>query len=183
MTIRERVRPADRPARIVAAARDMAERDGWSAVTVRRLAGAIGYSQPVLYQHFPGGRSQIVAAVAREAFGLVAHAIRPPRGTTGAPAVHAIAEGYLRFADEHPALYEAMFELPSDERFATAATPAQVREPFEIIAAAFAGSPDPGTEAELFWATLHGLVTLERGGRLPARSREARVAAAVRRYA
>ena len=34
---------------IIAAARDRAESEGWTAVTTRHLADAIGYSQPVLY--------------------------------------------------------------------------------------------------------------------------------------
>ncbi|OPX11308.1 helix-turn-helix domain-containing protein, partial [Gordonia sp. i37] len=43
---------AERRDRVVEAARDLAERDGWSAVTTRRLADEIEYTPPVLYQHF-----------------------------------------------------------------------------------------------------------------------------------
>ena len=43
---------AERESRIVAAARVIAEREGWDAVTIRRLAEEIEYSQPVLYSHF-----------------------------------------------------------------------------------------------------------------------------------
>jgi AcrR family transcriptional regulator len=58
---------ADREHRIVAAARVIAEREGWDAVTIRRLADEIEYSQPVLYSHFEN-RDAIVAAVAVEGF-------------------------------------------------------------------------------------------------------------------
>src|SRR4051794_6111303 len=40
---------AQRRARIVTAARTLAETEGWDAVTTRRLADSIEYSQPVLY--------------------------------------------------------------------------------------------------------------------------------------
>ena len=40
---------AEREHRIIAAARMIAEREGWNAVTIRRLADQIQYSQPVLY--------------------------------------------------------------------------------------------------------------------------------------
>ena len=50
---------AARELQIVTAAREIAEADGWPAVTVRRLADAIGFSQPVLYGHFPDGRDPI----------------------------------------------------------------------------------------------------------------------------
>ncbi|MFI6731135.1 TetR/AcrR family transcriptional regulator [Streptomyces atratus] len=50
---------------IVATARELAEQQGWDAVTTRRLAERIEYSQPVLYSHFRGKR-EIIGAVALE---------------------------------------------------------------------------------------------------------------------
>ena len=50
---RERQR-AERYELIVAAACELAEAEGWEAVTTRRLAALIDYSQPVLYSHFKG---------------------------------------------------------------------------------------------------------------------------------
>ena len=61
---RERQR-AERYELILAAARELAEAEGWDAVTTRRLAGLIDYSQPVLYSHFKG-KADIMAAVATE---------------------------------------------------------------------------------------------------------------------
>src|ERR1700747_1692123 len=52
-----------RRAQIISAARRIAELEGWSNVTVRRLSDEISYSQPVLYAHF-GSREGILAAVA-----------------------------------------------------------------------------------------------------------------------
>ena len=78
--VRER---AEREHRIVAAARAIAEREGWDAVTIRRLAGEIEYSQPVLYSHFEN-RDAIVAAVAVEGFRELAVALREAAsGPTG----------------------------------------------------------------------------------------------------
>lgn len=65
-TRRERQR-AERHRLIVDTAHEIAETQGWDAVTVRRLAEAIEYSQPVLYSHF-AGRDAIVAAVAEQGF-------------------------------------------------------------------------------------------------------------------
>ena len=56
-----------RRAQIISAARRIAELEGWSNVTVRRLSEEISYSQPVLYAHF-GSREGILAAVAIEGF-------------------------------------------------------------------------------------------------------------------
>ena len=48
---RERQR-AERHQLIITAARELAEAEGWEAVTTRKLADRVEYSQPVLYGHF-----------------------------------------------------------------------------------------------------------------------------------
>src|SRR5580692_1065327 len=74
---------AEREYRIIAAARVIAEREGWNAVTIRRLAEEIEYSQPVLYSHFED-RDAIVTAVAVEGFQEFTVALREAaRGSTG----------------------------------------------------------------------------------------------------
>jgi len=67
---RERER-AEREKLIIAAARELAETEGWDAVTTRRLAERVEYSQPVLYSHFDG-KEAIKAAVAVEGFAELA---------------------------------------------------------------------------------------------------------------
>ena len=110
---------AEREHRIVAAARAIAEREGWDAVTIRRLAEEIEYSQPVLYSHFEN-RDAIVAAVAVEGFKDITAALRTAaNGSTGRRnALKNVAMAYLAFALSRPALYEAMFVLPTSLRFA-----------------------------------------------------------------
>jgi AcrR family transcriptional regulator len=110
---------AEREKQIVAAARKLAERDGWNTVTVRRLAQEIEYSQPVLYAHFKN-REAIVGAVALEGYGVLGPALRSSvrPDATPAEALEDVANAYLGFAFERPALYEAMFILPSGLRFA-----------------------------------------------------------------
>ncbi|MGO6901486.1 TetR/AcrR family transcriptional regulator, partial [Rhizobium ruizarguesonis] len=70
---------AGREERIVAAARAVAESEGWDAVTIRRLAKEIEYSQPILYSHF-ASRDAIVAAVAVEGFKELATVLREAAG-------------------------------------------------------------------------------------------------------
>lgn len=162
---------------IVVTARAIAEREGWPAVTVRRLADAIGYSQPVLYQHFPQGRQQIVSAVARTGFAELARMVSVPGDQPRAEVIVATARAYLRFAGEHTALYQAMFEMPSHTPFASEETPDELRQAFGALVALMRESEDAEVHAELFWSMLHGIATLERDGRLPVAMREARLAA------
>ena len=166
---RERERAARRRL-IITAARKLAEAEGWDAVTTRRLSTEIEYSQPVLYKHFTG-MEQIADAVAIDGFGELADVIRAARSGAGAAsdALTRIAHAYLDFARDNPAVYDAMFTRATILRFADKDTPAQ-------LAAAFAGlrqavgmvidEQDADALTELFWAALHGLVTLSRAGRL-----------------
>jgi AcrR family transcriptional regulator len=173
---------ADREHRIVAAARAIAEREGWDAVTIRRLADEIEYSQPVLYSHFEN-RDAIVGAVAVEGFQEFTIALREAaRGSTGPQsAVENVAMAYLGFAFRRPALYEAMFILPTNLRFAEARTRPELHAAFEALAAVvtpFCVEADAATET--FWAALHGLVDLERSARIRPGARGERIALVVR---
>ena len=171
---RERV---EREQRIVASARSIAEAEGWAAVTIRRLAEEVEYSQPVLYSHFEN-RDAIVAAVAVEGFREIAIALqqaarRPAgRGT----ALREVAMAYLAFAREHPAVYEAMFSMRTNLHFAEADTKSELRDGFAALMAVVAPSrSDAEIATETFWAALHGLAELERSGRIRPSARSERI--------
>jgi AcrR family transcriptional regulator len=175
---RERER-AERRRLIVDSARELAETEGWDAVTTRRLADAIEYSQPVLYSHF-ANRTAIVDAVAVEGCGELADVLRSASGgaTDRAGRAAAVARAYLDFAEQHPALYDAMFVLASDLPFGTADAPPALLDAFGQLRDAFAPDqpqPDADVLTEVVWSALHGLVVLERGGRLRPGQREARL--------
>jgi AcrR family transcriptional regulator len=169
-TRRERER-AQREQQIVAAARELAETEGWEAVTTRRLAAEIEYSQPVLYSHFKG-KSAIMTAVAVQGFEELADEVRIARtAARGArDTLAAVATAYTEFARKRPALYDAMFTHAVDLPFASPDTPAHLRNGFDEILQAvqpLAADDDPSILTETFWASLHGLAMLERSGRLP----------------
>ncbi|MDN5861502.1 MAG: TetR/AcrR family transcriptional regulator [Pseudonocardia sp.] len=165
---------------IVDTARELAEAQGWDAVTTRRLAERIEYSQPVLYSHF-AGKDAIVTAVAVQGFAELAAELARARDAAATPAaaLHAAARTYLAFADSHPAVYDAMFTQTTDLPFAQPDAPAPLQEAFTQLGEAlapFAGTRDPDTLAEVGWAALHGQVTLARGGRLRPEHLEQRLA-------
>jgi AcrR family transcriptional regulator len=176
---------ADREHRIVAAARMIAEREGWAAVTIRRLADEIEHSQPVLYSHFKN-RDAIVASVAVEGFREFTSALREAAsGSTGRRnALKNVAMAYLAFALRHPALYEAMFVLPTNLRFAQAETRPELRAAFEALATVVTPfCVNVATVTETFWAALHGLYELERSGRNRPSARVERIDLVVRALA
>src|SRR6478609_7059906 len=125
---RERER-AERERAIIAAARELAEAEGWDAVTTRRLAAEIEYSQPVLYSHFKG-KDAIMAAVAVQGCVELAEELRTARtaakGTREALA--AVGEAYAAFGRRRPALYDAVFTHAVDLPFATDEAPEPLKQ-------------------------------------------------------
>jgi AcrR family transcriptional regulator len=181
MTIEDR-RARERAARrelITTTARRLAEQEGWDAVTTRRLSTEIEYSQPVLYKHF-SSMEGVVASVAVQGFGELADALSAARSgaTDGRDALARVAHAFIGFAHHNPALFDAMFTRATTLRFAAADTPPELTTAFSELRAAVdmvAGTRDADTLTEVVWAALHGLVTLDRGGRLRPEHQAARV--------
>jgi AcrR family transcriptional regulator len=172
----------------VATARELAERQGWDAVTTRRLAERIEYSQPVLYSHFRGKR-EIIGAVALQGAAEMATAVRAAVSAANGPyeRVTALARAYLDFAAGNPAVYDAIFQLDGGLAFAQENTPEPLKNAFaallESLAEVAGEGVHPGLFTEVFWAALHGLATLSRAGRLPPSDTERRVELLVDRLA
>ncbi|WP_428394314.1 TetR/AcrR family transcriptional regulator [Lichenicoccus sp.] len=174
---RRRRERAHRHDLIITAARCLAEAEGWEAVTTRRLAELVEYSQPVLYSHFDG-KDAIVRAVAIEGFAELAIRLSQARSAMAEPrlALRAVCGAYLTFAAERPALYQAMFVLPIDVEFASFDTPPSLEAAFgELVGALNPFDALPELRAEVTWAALHGLAVLRGGGRIPAERQEARI--------
>ncbi len=204
MSVQERKQRerAERERLIVATARELAEEQGWDAVTTRRLAERIEYSQPVLYSHFRGKREIIgavalqgAAELAAELRGASAEAEAEAEAGVGASAsvegvrgrVTALARAYLDFAERNPAVYDAMFQLDGGLAFAAEDTPEALKDGFaallETLRDVAGEGVEPGLFTEVFWASLHGLATLTRAGRLPVGDAERRVGLLVNRLA
>lgn len=171
---------------IIATARRLAESEGWDAVTTRRLAAEIEYSQPVLYKHF-GCMDEIVQAVAVEGFAELADTLRAAR--SGAPdpeqALHRIAHAFSDFAGANQAVYDAMFIRATDLPFGTDETPPDLVAAFTEIRDAIADATpeaEADTLAEVFWGALHGLAMLTRSGRLRPAQHDERIDLLVGRF-
>ncbi len=176
---RERER-AERRQAILTAARELAESEGWEAVTTRRLSDRIEYSQPVLYSHF-ANRDAIIEAVALEGFSELSVVLHHGKSKARTPeaALRGTARAYVEFAKANPALYDAMFTLATDLPFGRPETPVQLHSAFDEIRKAvepLAGSRDPETLTEVVWSSLHGFASLALAGRLRPDFHEKRMA-------
>ena len=179
---RERQR-AERYELILAAARELAEAEGWDAVATRRLAELIDYSQPVLYSHFKG-KADIMAAVATRGFEELATRLRMETANGRRyDVLRNVFAAYLDFARSRPVVYEAMFVLPTKIKFASEETPSALRAAFAAVFIAL--GPDRQNSiflAEVLWSALHGMVVLVPSERIPASGAEDRLNVLVQKF-
>ena len=122
----------------------------------------------------------VVASVAVQGFGELAEALSAARSgaTDGREALARVTHAFIRFAHDNPVLFDAMFTRATTLHFGAPDTPAELNAAFAELRAAVgmvAGTRDADTLSEVFWAALHGLVTLDRAGRLRPEYEAARV--------
>lgn len=169
----------DREARILQDARRIAEQEGWAAVTTRRLAEEIDYSQPVIYQHF-GSRDNLINAVVKQGYAELTALVRH-LSESETTRLESLCWSYFDFGKSNPELYRAMFTESTSLPFAQTETPTELRESFaalaEVIAyeARLSDEDDILSVTELFWAACHGLTSLHMSGRIPGHHLESQV--------
>jgi AcrR family transcriptional regulator len=144
----------ERLEQILDVAERVLEREGASALTMRRLAAELGMQAPSLYKHVRG-KDHIVTglqarALAAQAAAFAAHDNLP-----------ALAVAYREWALTHPRLYELLSRHPLDRD--------RLPEGLEASAAApvLAVARNDIHRARALWAVAHGLVDLEIAGRFP----------------
>lgn len=162
---------------ILSAALGVAHRDGWDAVTMRRLAEEIEYSANFAYRYF-SGRDDILHTLVREAFARLREAMATAGGqpgadsdsgsTTGksstaaaASALRRAGHAYLDFALADPDLYQLMYGLGGVRVPATGAwAEGQAIGDIMTNLLSAAGDPQPEQRVLRLWATAHGLIAL-----------------------
>lgn len=157
---------------LVAAARHLLETEGAEAVTIRRVAAAVGIRGPSVYKHVPD-KAALQDALTLAGLTEQADALQ------GVPATFAaLADAYRRWALCHPHLHRLINDRPLDR--------SRLPEGLEERAAAplVAACGGDRNTARAAWATLKGLVDLELAGRFPPGTDiDAVYAAAARAYA
>ena len=166
---------------ILSAAREIASEEGWRAVTIRRIAGQIEYSPPVIYEYFDS-KEDLLLELVRMGYAGQLEAVESAREASEEPeeAFFEMARAWCRFAFRSPDLYQAMYGLggvsfpvgeleKEGEKIADAM--GEVLE--EIMRENGKEATDVWNKVVVGWATIHGLVALTMAGRLPGGKEEA----------
>ena len=169
-------RPANPTLRddILETALRLIEEKGVSAVTMREVAGALGYSATALYQHFES-KEDLLLALKLQAGDLLTAAMEKARQEpTLLAQLQAMGAGYVHFGLENPTYYRLIFQDTSTEVILTSEQMARMRQSWSImretLAAWFAEQQirniNADQEANILWAMVHGLVSLRLANRL-----------------
>lgn len=158
-------RPGLTSERVVDAAAELADRDGLHALTLGRVAEALGVRTPSLYNHVGGLDDLRRRLTLRGIDELGAVLQRAAVGRSGDDAVRAIARAYREFALSRPGLYATT--VPSSEVDDDAVRDAGARVVETVVAAldGYGLDPDAAIHAtRSLRAAVHGFVALELAG-------------------
>ena len=162
---------------ILGAARAIVLKEGFEALSMRKIAQAIEYSPATIYLHFKD-REEIARQLTREAFGeLLAYfaplqAIKDP-----IERVRAFGKAYVKFGLSEPESYRLIFmtnqnlsseifpdkkpgEYDLDEP-GVRSKALLIETVREAIEAKRIAKMDPQVAAHLLWASMHGIVSLQ----------------------
>lgn len=154
--------------RILDTAWQMVKDEGWQSLSIRKIATAVNYSIPVIYDHFEN-KEAIVFEFAKQGFRMLTKNVEKAIEKTNDPAdqLKAIADGYWKFASKHKEYYQLMFGMgmvgceiekcfPERANFRT-----MVMEPIKIlIASGTQPEVNPSLKYFTFWSILHGLISI-----------------------
>ncbi|GAA2425484.1 TetR/AcrR family transcriptional regulator [Streptomyces glaucus] len=149
---------------IVETAMRLLESEGAAALTIRRIAADMEYTAPIVYQHFANKDALVLELVVRGYDQLLAELRRVDEASDIDGHIVRVAAQYVRFAGEHPHLYQAMngTVTDADER-RRAAAPAidLLTELLDAWSHAHGVTlPDQSDACEILWGTLHGMAAL-----------------------
>ena len=146
----------------VAAALLILEAEGEQALTMRRVADAVGVRAPSLYKHL-SGRDELVAALQAEGLRAMGEAFDTAlRRRSPMTRLTALAEAYRDLAVRRPALYR----LTTGRRLVRDLLPAGLED--EVGGKLVEAVGGDGDLARAAWAFAHGMADLEISGRFPA---------------
>ena len=156
-------------ANILATAWQIVKEEGWESVSIRKIADAIEYSVPVIYDHFEN-KDAILWEFAKEGFRILSKKIQQAKEKSNDPAeqLKAIADAYWNFAFKNKEYYQLMFGLGMQGCEIEKCFPESagfrklVMEPITtIISRSKNASANPCLKYYTFWSILHGLISIK----------------------
>ena len=147
----------------------MVKDEGWQSLSIRKIADAIEYSVPVIYDHFEN-KEAILFEFGKEGFRMLAKKIQEAKEKKDDPAeqLKLMANAFWDFASRYREHYQLMYGqgmtgceiqkcLPERSTFRDLVTEPIVR----LINEGKNPKADPCLKYYTFWSILHGLISMK----------------------
>jgi len=146
---------------ILDAARAIVVREGFDAVSMRKIAEVVGYSPASLYLHF-AGRDAIACALCVEGHAQLLESLHAHDGVAEpVERLKAMAHAYVTFGKIHPQVYRLIFmQHPAYTDAAVKDAALAGETVLSMLTQTLALIHSPPVRAETLWAALHGIVSL-----------------------
>jgi AcrR family transcriptional regulator len=153
---------------ILNAAWQIVTEEGWQALSIRKIAEAIEYSVPVIYDHF-ANKEAILYELTKQGFNALNQQLIKARKRSTHPEkqLEDMAHAYWEYAFDNKAQYQVMYGLgiPSCETVLQipeiGSFTELITQPIkELITKGKNGNADPLLKLQTFWSMLHGLVSI-----------------------
>ena len=155
--------------RILTTAWQIVKEEGWQSLSIRKIADAVEYSVPVIYDYFEN-KEAILLEFGKQGFELVIKKLKAARNTSPDPAeqLKAIANAYWNFAFKNKEYYQLMWGLSIPCCEMEKCLPERsvfkdlIMEPMTAI---IEKGKNKNVEAcikyHTFWSILHGLISIK----------------------
>jgi AcrR family transcriptional regulator len=162
---RGRKRPVAGREEIIATARAIGVREGWEAVTIRSVARKLGYTSPLLYEHFRD-KQDLLTQIAVAAIAWFEKELTENLPADNKAALEKMAERYWAFMLENKQLYRLMNGMdgvPIDKQ-AVGRSAQSLCKAIADRVRSFTENKVTEAEAQMLadelWALLHGMAAL-----------------------
>jgi AcrR family transcriptional regulator len=154
---------------ILATAWQMVKEEGWQSLSIRKIADAIEYSVPVIYDHFEN-KEAILLEFGKQGFDALIRKLQlaKEKHTSPVQQLKAVADAYWNFAFRNKEYYQLMFSLGMQGCEMEKCIPQQkvfrllVMDPIEVILIRNNNNKASAClKYHTFWSILHGLISIK----------------------
>ncbi|MXQ55677.1 TetR/AcrR family transcriptional regulator [Shimazuella alba] len=156
---------------IMNAALEIAEANGWTSVSMRKIADRIEYSTQKVYELF-SSKDDLILSLVRKGIALLTRNMKDHNhGENPKESIYAMIKSYYKFAWENKALYRIMYGLDGVPFGVEETQPKGMEIGYIVCELLQKQFPDLSNEETfnkvgIIWGAMHGIISLSMAGHI-----------------
>jgi AcrR family transcriptional regulator len=154
---------------ILKASLQIVKEEGWQALSMRKIADAIEYTAPIIYEYF-ANKDAIILELTRKGYLILTKELQEAKSKYSLPAeqLEAMWLAYWNFAFTYKELYQAMFGISTNCSCEMVNTLPEEELPWELFSKVIGeligvddmDSDEICTKYYTLWSVVHGLISI-----------------------